>query len=151
MLAIPFSVTFLALALYPRRDDHDSPPNECAGKARDKERRNVPHGRSQAPHAGVKEAPAMTGGQERIAIGKTRIPRKTRKRSSDNVQKRGLSFGGWYGHHPLKIVVRISNKLLVYRERAIRCMCANGLHAAAACGLLRDLRGHQHQANAASR
>ena len=92
MLAIPFSVTFLALALYPRRDDHDSPPNECAGKARDKERRNVPHGRSQAPHAGVKEAPAMTGGQERIAIGKTRIPRKDPKKKLRQCAKAGLKF-----------------------------------------------------------
>jgi hypothetical protein len=43
MLAIPFSVTFLALTLNPRRDDYDSPSNECAGKTHDKDRRYVPH------------------------------------------------------------------------------------------------------------
>src|SRR6516164_5820837 len=91
-----------------------------------------------APRANevLKEAPAMTGGQGQSGRKKTRIPKKkTRKGSPDNAEPGLQNFGGWYGHHPLKIVVRVSNKLLVYRERVIRCVCAKS-RTTTACALL---------------
>ena len=89
----------------------------------------------------------MTGGQGQSGRKKTRIPKKkTRKGSPDNAEPGLQNFGGWYGHHPLKIVVRVSNKLLVYRERVIRCVCAKG-RTTTACALLLTKRPTYHPKN----
>ena len=42
------------------------------------------------------------------------------------MQNRGSKFEEVVWSPPTKIVGRISHKLLVYRERAIRCMCTKG-------------------------